>query len=1251
MKGYLFNFYKFSPTVVGDSEKNSDEFVRSIVWSTFDRLEIRAISKFEEYRLSKFSEKNWLGERQFAMVYELDENYKNLIYNDKNNDKCKFSFNRYDDGRENKQESLRFFGITLIDFTPEVHNYLYDKENYMEKGHPGKLIHEMLRTAIDNIILQNSIENDIAYEVYGVLGGQDIVIVWLANQFEDIAKVIEGLRNSRTKNDKAVIANVYTIIGLKDVNNDGIKYDNVKGKLNIKLTKKDSYNSKIFREDISKVLPQLNKDERKCCLLFGEHDLMLSIKGKDLIPELYQREGVFNSKSPNFRLNFIQSKTEIMVQGNFENIQSYIFPINVQEMGMKVLSNDKITKYVGLIDKISSGNCFKKAPYLQETLWLLYEDFLKNAMSSFSYPWISDLDYQFENCLNYLSAMVESSIDNDRKYKNIHQLISSMRQMMLHIAQANRIFFEIPNTQLKHTGAYSKILHTYYGIVKQYLSLVYSLDKYDNQSPIVPFISFDVTPIAKSRFCDQVDGFSNKIIRIELPYEALIDLSKYMKLLAHEIYHYVAPVDRVARNLLVGKLSFSIIMGQIGRVFIEKKVAKEIPEYSIDIYKKEEKSEWDARFNCIANFIRISALTIPNYEEMLKKHISDYRDNAEWKVYFCGFTKAVVLGLKGKSDISKQLYLMIQNLEDENEYDEIAKKIIRNAKKIKEEEFYEWLSKDLPISEVKAEDSDLRYGLREAMADHFMLQATQMDIDEYIDLVYEYRSLVAKNPNHMKQKYRVALIVQQYLGKQIKEEINFQEKSVNEIKEELIKWFKNKRKWDEEKCQWISDEYVQFVLGLGIYEEVFGQYFQQLDFKKMDDEKFYPEFVEQLKAIRSSLDMTKVVVGEDTYTDLADGDATTEFDRSIYLIEKLQNQKELRSLENLIRYYPPDKRPEFKLCYMQRVPFSTHDSKNDFIISSKANNLEGLIKALNNAIGDISEENEKAPIWFRGHTNSKYYLIPSIYRMLDQTSKFYDLSMRDTLKSLTELFKAKAFNAPELIGDKDSAETNCLISMQHYSIPTNILDWSTSAFVAMYFALENELNENEKKSENEGNAVIFLLNPIRLNIAREEMKASFASRRKKTALKFPILALSEDERFEDYLPSFLNKKEEGEEEYPLAVYAPFVNQRIKAQRGTFVMFGLDNLGVSVPEENARDYKEESLLAMQQKYKKMCEDDKENMMYKPFLTYVEISKDAKKDIASCLKALGIGKTNIYPELENISEELIKEVKAYFEVRRK
>lgn len=1240
MKGYLFNFYKFSPTTVDSSDITSDDFVRSIVWSSFDRLEIREITKFEEYRLSKFSEKNWLGERQFAMVYEFDNNYKKLIYNNEDSDECRFVFDIATVEENIEQCDLRFFGITFIDFTPEVHDFLYNNANYSDTEHPGEKIHETLQTAIDYIIKENNIVNPISYEIYGVLGGQDAVIIWLANQFEDIAKSIEALRNSKTVNEKAVIANVYTTIGLKDVNNKAIKYDDVIGKLNVKLTKKDSYDNGIFKKDIQRVLPQLKEDEFNCSILFGEHDLMFTIEGKHLVQELYQRDGLFNSKSPNFKVNFIQSKTEITVQGNFENIKNYTFLMNVHDIETKVLSNNQTTKYVELIDKISLSACFKKASYLQETLWLLYEDFLKNSMSSFSYPWISDLDFQFENCLVYLSLMVDSQMDNDKKYKNIHQLISSMRQMMLHVAQANRIFFEIPNTHLKHTGAYSKILHTYYGIVKLYLGLSYSIHKYDNQTPIVPFITFDVTPIAKSKFCDMVEGFKNNIIKIELPYEALVDISKYMKLLAHEIYHYIAPIDRVARNLLVGRLSFSIILGQMGRIYIEKKVAEKLSDYPKEIKKKEEKAKWDERFNIIANLIRISALTIPDFEEILRKEILDYRDNAEWKEYFVKFSRAMVMGLKGKSNISTQLYHLIQNLDETNEgLDETTVKLIKKAKKIEEDEFYEWLKSASPIKEVRAEDSDLRYSLREAMADYFMLQVTEMDIDEYVELVYKYRGMVSKNPQHMKQNYRVTLIIFLYFGKVIKEQIIFQEKPANEIIAELASWFENKYGWEEEICKWIANEYVPFILGLGIYGEVFEQYFEQLDFQRLAKEKFHPDFVRQLEKIRSLLNKGA-----------SDSEKITEFDKNIYFIEKLQNQNELRRLEDNMRYYPPENRPIFELAYKNNVPFIEHDLKKDFFVSSKVNSLEGLMKALKNVIRDISEEKENAPIWFRGHTNKNYYLIPSLYRMLDQKSKFYDISMRDTLKSLTELFKAKAFNAPELIGDKDRAETNCLISMQHYSVPTNILDWSTSAFVAMYFALENEINGKEVKIEEDENAIIFLLNPIRLNIAREALKSSYAARGKKVDLKFPILALSEDERFEEYLPTYMDKNGGKEEEYPLAVYAPFVNQRIKAQRGTFVMFGLDNSGILIPEENARDYKEETLEKMQEEYKELCADEKNHLIYKPFLTYVEISKEAKKDIAMCLKELGIGKANIYPELENISQELIKEVKAYFEVKR-
>ena len=102
MKGYLLNFYKFSPSYNAQmSAITTEGFNRSIVWSVFDRLEIKKVVDFAEYRKSDAGEKNWLGERQFAMLYELkEEGYKLQFRNTV--DECKFVLDLVNDGDNKK---------------------------------------------------------------------------------------------------------------------------------------------------------------------------------------------------------------------------------------------------------------------------------------------------------------------------------------------------------------------------------------------------------------------------------------------------------------------------------------------------------------------------------------------------------------------------------------------------------------------------------------------------------------------------------------------------------------------------------------------------------------------------------------------------------------------------------------------------------------------------------------------------------------------------------------------------------------------------------------------------------------------------------------------------------------------------------------------------------------------------------------------------------------------------------------------
>ena len=121
--------------------------------------------------------------------------------------------------------------------------------------------------------------------------------------------------------------------------------------------------------------------------------------------------------------------------------------------------------------------------------------------------------------------------------------------------------------------------------------------------------------------------------------------------------------------------------------------------------------------------------------------------------------------------------------------------------------------------------------------------------------------------------------------------------------------------------------------------------------------------------------------------------------------------------------------------------------------------LEEFIATVRLLISDFSYPN----LWWRGQADSTWTLSPGVFRPGYKTDE----------QSLGFYFRMKA--KPR----SNNCPTNYeappwLLLMQHYGMPTRLLDWTESPLIALYFAVENE-------KENEKDAVIYALQPFNLN--------------------------------------------------------------------------------------------------------------------------------------------------------------------------
>jgi FRG domain len=240
------------------------------------------------------------------------------------------------------------------------------------------------------------------------------------------------------------------------------------------------------------------------------------------------------------------------------------------------------------------------------------------------------------------------------------------------------------------------------------------------------------------------------------------------------------------------------------------------------------------------------------------------------------------------------------------------------------------------------------------------------------------------------------------------------------------------------------------------------------------------------------------------------------------------------------------------------------------------------------------------PLWFRGCGKKIYELTPSLYRHR------YTRNIEDFMKleeTLIQRFQQRSipFNTREM---RDSWEW--LFLMQHYGIPTRLLDWTESPLTALFFAVTAspyKLNANQTYGFS-SDAAVWILSPDDWNKKSVDL-ASFPGR---------ILSTN-DSNLNAYEPI-------GDcgvmKDFPLAIFGSHNSQRIVAQRGVFVVFGKDT------------------NSMEKIYRN--NDFPEDCLYK-----IILKKSDLPDLLDAIRRNGITDSVVFPDLDGLSREIRREFK--------
>lgn len=258
----------------------------------------------------------------------------------------------------------------------------------------------------------------------------------------------------------------------------------------------------------------------------------------------------------------------------------------------------------------------------------------------------------------------------------------------------------------------------------------------------------------------------------------------------------------------------------------------------------------------------------------------------------------------------------------------------------------------------------------------------------------------------------------------------------------------------------------------------------------------------------------------------------------------------------------------------------TQSKSAELKLDGSSNQEITSVESLIDTLEKISVSNG-GNLWFRGQSAFDWDLSPGFFRLSGKVSE----------STLLMRFKQ---TAAQLVSNIPKESFDWMFLMQHYGLPTRLLDWSESPLIALYFAVENKLSHDKDGS-------LWILDPTKLNtISRIQSKN-----------EDHFIPSFEDEVLKNYTMESVRSGNQHIFLSPVAIIATRNNPRIQAQLGVFTVHHNSSETIEKGEGEKNHY-----------------------------IKIKIPAKRKEHIKKQLSMLGYSRFQIFPELSSISD-VIKE----------